>query len=367
MVKKLITQDTRMFLTGNEVIAYAANAAEAEFMYGYPITPQNEIMHTWCKLLPKTEAGFLQTEDEISAGFSTIGGILAGKRAFTATAGPGNVIMQDAQSMAEMMRIPFVCAVMQRGGPSTATVIYAQQETRLTCFGGNGEGFRIVYSTAGHQDLYDYMIKSFNTAWKYRFPTFMLADGYQGKMREPVTLYDPASRGITMEPTPAALGAKGIIGVDREATHLRNTFNLEEELMAHLDQYQVDFDAMSKEVEEYLEYRAEDAEVLVIAHGIVARSAMTAIDELRQKGIKAGLFRPITIRPLPVEPMRKAVRRAKQVLFTESANGQLAQMCLEKLYGLTTPYQTLYKMGVGVTGDDIVEKVTSMVKELANV
>ncbi len=234
MVKKLITEDTRMFLTGNETIAYAANAAEAEFMYGYPITPQNEIMHTWCKLLPKTEAGFLQTEDEISAGFSTIGGILAGKRAFTATAGPGNVIMQDAQSMAEMMRIPFVCAVMQRGGPSTATVIYAQQETRLTCFGGNGEGFRIVYSTAGHQDLYDYMIKSFNTAWKYRFPTFMLADGYQGKMREPVTLYDPASRGIKMEPTPAFLRAQGKIDVDRKANHMRNTFNLEEELIEFL-------------------------------------------------------------------------------------------------------------------------------------
>ena len=367
MVKKLITQDTRMFLTGNEVIAYAANAAEAEFMYGYPITPQNEIMHTWCKLLPKTEAGFLQTEDEISAGFSTIGGILAGKRAFTATAGPGNVIMQDAQSMAEMMRIPFVCAVMQRGGPSTATVIYAQQETRLTCFGGNGEGFRIVYSTAGHQDLFDYMIKSFNTAWKYRFPTFMLADGYQGKMREPVTLYDPKSRGIKMEPTPAALRAPGVIGVDREATHLRNTFNLEEELMEQLDKYQIDYDAMSKEVEEYLEYKAEDAEVLIIAHGIVARSAMTAVDELRAKGIKAGLFRPITIRPLPVEPMRKAVKRAKQVLFTESANGQLAQMCLEKLYGLTTPYQTLFKMGVGVTGDDIVAKVETMVREMANV
>ena len=367
MVKKLITQDTRMFLTGNEVIAYAANAAEAEFMYGYPITPQNEIMHTWCKLLPKTEAGFLQTEDEISAGFSTLGGILAGKRAFTATAGPGNVIMQDPQSMAEMMRLPFVCAVMQRGGPSTATVIYAQQETRLTCFGGNGEGFRIVYSTAGHQDLYDYMIKAFNTAWKYRFPTYMLADGYQGKMREPVTLYDPASRGITMVPTEAYLRAEGKVGVDRPATHWRNTFNLEEELMEHLNAYKEEYERISPEIEEYFEYKAEDAEVLVIAHGIVARSAMTAIDELRAKGIKAGLFRPITIRPLPVNPMRAAVKRAKQVLFTESADGQLAQMCLEKLYGLTTPYETLFKMGVGVTGDDIVEKVEAMVKELASV
>ena len=94
---------------------------------------------------------------------------------------------------------------------------------------------------------------------------------------------------------------------------------------------------------------------------------MTAIDELRAKGIKAGLFRPITIRPLPVEPMRKAVARAKQVLFTESANGQLKRMVMEKLYGLQTPYSTLFKMGVGVTGDDIVAKVEEMVKTPATV
>ncbi len=367
MVKKLIEKDTRMFLTGNEVLAYAANAAEAEFMYGYPITPQNEIMHTWCKLLPKTEAGFLQTEDEISAGFSTIGGILAGKRAFTATAGPGNVIMQDAMSMAEMMRIPFVCAVMQRGGPSTATVIYAQQETTLTCFGGNGEGYRIVYSTAGHQDLFDYMIKAFNTAWKYKFPTFLLADGYQGKMREPVTLYDPASRGIKMEPCVAQLRAPGKIDVDRKSTHMRNTFNLEEELMEELDKFDEEFNRIAPEIEEYAEYKADDADILIVAHGIVSRSAMTAVDALREKGIKAGLFRPITIRPLPVKPMRAACERAKQILFTESANGQLMRMVLEKIYGLQTPYSTLFKMGVGVTGDDIVAKVEQMVKQPATV
>jgi 2-oxoglutarate ferredoxin oxidoreductase subunit alpha len=92
---------------------------------------------------------------------------------------------------------------------------------------------------------------------------------------------------------------------------------------------------------------------------------MTAVEELRKKGIKAGLFRPVTIRPLPVEPMRKAISRAKQVLFTESANGQLARMVLEKAYGLTTPYDTLYKMGVGVTGGDIIEKVEQMVNKMA--
>ncbi|HSA06282.1 MAG TPA: transketolase C-terminal domain-containing protein [Candidatus Gastranaerophilales bacterium] len=365
MVKKLITEDTKLFMTGNEVIAYAAVAAGAEFMYGYPITPQNEIMHTWCKLLPKTEAGFLQTEDEISAGFSTIGGILAGKKAFTATAGPGNVIMQDAMSMAEMMRIPFVCAVMQRGGPSTATVIYAQQEVTLTCFGGNGEGHRIVYSTAGHQDLYDYTIKAFNTAWKYKFPTFMLADGYQGKMREPFTAYDPESRGIKMLPATPSLRGPGIAGVDRKPVHMRNTFNMEEELMEVLDSYEEEFNRIAPEIEEYEEYKADDAEILIIAHGIVARSARTAIDELREKGIKAGLYRPITLRPLAVQPLRKAVQRAKKLLFTESANGQMARICLEKMYGLTTPYETLYKMGVGVTGDDLVQKVQQMNGALA--
>ena len=179
-------------------------------------------------------------------------------------------------------------------------------------------------------------------------------------MREPVTLYDPASRGITMVPTEKSLLADGQIGVDRKSAHMRNTYNMEEELMNVLDGYQADFDKMAEEVQEWEEYKAEDAEILVIAHGIVARSARTAIDELREKGIKAGLFRPITIRPLAVKPLREAVSRAKQVLFTESANGQLAQMVLEKLYGLTTPYQTLFKMGVGVTGDDIVAKVESM-------
>jgi 2-oxoglutarate ferredoxin oxidoreductase subunit alpha len=364
MVKKIITEDTKLFMTGNEVIAYAAVAAGAEFMYGYPITPQNEIMHTWCKLLPKTEAGFLQTEDEISAGFSTLGGILAGKKAFTATAGPGNVIMQDAMSMAEMMRIPFVCAVMQRGGPSTATVIYAQQETTLTCFGGNGEGYRIVYSTAGHQDLYDYTIKAFNTAWTYKFPTFLLADGYQGKMREPVIAYDPASRGIQMVPATATLKGAGVEGVDRSAVHIRNTFNLEEELMEVLDSYEEEFNRIAPDIWEYSEYKADDCDILIVAHGIVARSAMTAIDILRARGIKAGLFRPITVRPLPVDPLKAACARAKKILFTESANGQLARMVLKEIYGCTTPYDTLYKMGVGVTGDDIVNKVESMSETL---
>jgi len=146
---------------------------------------------------------FQQAEDEIAAGFMLIGGVLAGRRAFTATAGPGHVLMQDAFSMAEAMRIPTVTYITQRGGPSTATVIYSQQEVTLTCFGGNGNGFRIVYSPGSLQEMYDYGIKVFNTAWKWRFPTFLLGDGYSAKMMGEVELYDPAERGIKMVPTEA--------------------------------------------------------------------------------------------------------------------------------------------------------------------
>lgn len=364
MVNKLITEDTKLFMTGNETVAYAAVAAKADIMYGYPITPQNEVMHTWAKLLPKTGASFLQTEDEISAGFCTVGGVIAGKKAFTATAGPGNVIMQDAMSMAEMMRLPAVFVILARGGPSTATVIYGQQETTLTVFGGNGEGFRVVYSSWSNQDLYDYTIKAFNTAWKYRWPTYVLADGYQGKMREPVVCYDPEARGINLVPSEPYVRAKGKPGIDRPVCHIRNAFSVEEELLECMDKYQKAFDEMAPEIEEYFTYKADDAEILVIAHGIVARSVMTAVDELRAQGIKAGLYRPITLRPLAVEPLRKAVANAKQVLFTESALGQMARICLEKMYGLNTPYDTLYKPGYGIVGEDIISKVKAMQSNL---
>ena len=206
MAEFALKGEQRVFMTGNEVCAWACVAAKADIMYGYPITPQNEIMHYWTRLAPKRGKRFLQTEDEISAGFTTLGGVMSGRKAFTATAGPGNVLMQEAASMAEMMRLPVVMIIQQRGGPSTATVIYSQQELTLTTFGGNGEGHRIVYSTSNHQELFDYTIKSFNAAWTYRFPTFVLGDGYQAKMRESLTMYDPEERGIKLVPAVPMIG-----------------------------------------------------------------------------------------------------------------------------------------------------------------
>lgn len=344
--------EQRVFMTGNEVCAWAAFAAKADIMYGYPITPQNEIMHYWTRLAPKFGKGFLQTEDEISAGFTTLGGVLAGRKAFTATAGPGNVLMQEAINMAEMMRIPIVCIVQQRGGPSTATVIYGQQETTLTTFGGNGEGHRIVYSSATHQDLFDYTIKAFNMAWTYRFPTFVLGDGYQAKMREPLTIYDPEFRSMTLVPATATLGEN-----NQQFKHLRNTFNTEEELYETVSKLVADYDKMAEKIVEYDARGCDDADIVIIAHGIVSRAALGAHEQLRAQGEKVGYFRPITVRPFPEKQLRAIADKTAKFLVAESAQGQLLKLVQTGIYGSSVPIETLLRPGVGITTEEIVEAV----------
>ncbi len=340
-------------MTGNEVVAHAALAAQADIMYGYPITPQNEIMQTWTRLASQEQRGFLQTEDELSAGFATIGGVLAGRKSFTATAGPGTVLMQEPLSMAEAMRIPVVVIVQQRGGPSTATVIYSQQEVTLTALGGNGEGLRVVYSTSSHQELYDYTIKAFNTAWKYRFPTFVLGDGYQAKMRESLILSEPGE----LVPAQAYLGQPGCPGRDRPAAHYRNTYNVEEELFSVLQSYVADYQKMAPEIAEWESWEVENSDLTVIAHGIVARAAKEAVGELRKQGFKVGYFRPVTLRPLPLTQLKAAAAQTGKFLVAESAQGQFARLLKEALYGSQVEIVPFFRPGLGITAEEIQAQV----------
>ncbi len=346
--------EQRAFMTGNEVCAWAALAAKADIMYGYPITPQNEIMHYWTRLAPKFGRKFLQTEDEISAGFTTLGGVLAGRKAFTATAGPGNVLMQESGNMAEMMRLPAVFIIQQRGGPSTATVIYAQQETTLTSFGGNGEGLRIVYSTMTHQELFDYTIKAFDKAWTYRFPAYVLGDGYQAKMREPLTIYAPEARGMKLVPTETMLGENK---AGKQFKHLRNTYNTEEELYEVVTKHLADYDRMAEELIEFDARDCDDADIVIVAHGIVSRAALTACIQLRNQGKKVGYFRAVTVRPFPGVQLRAIADRVKRLLVAESAQGQFLRLVQSGIYGSNVPIETLLRPGVGITSEEIVEAV----------
>ncbi|HEB01403.1 MAG TPA: ferredoxin oxidoreductase, partial [Candidatus Portnoybacteria bacterium] len=344
----------KQFLTGNEIIVRAALTAKAEIFFGYPITPTTEIMTYWTRVSEKDKTDqikFLQTEDEMAAGFALIGAVLAGKRVFTATSGPGNILMQDAFAMAEAMRLPVVAFIMQRGGPSTGTVIYSQQEVILTCLGGNGEGFRIVYSPSNLQELYDLSVKAFNTAWQYRFPTFVLGDGYQAKMQGLVELVGSKKRGAKLvKSEPYLLGKKqnlqkfmpkGSFSSNRSGKKeyfcLRNCYNLEEELNEANESIRKAYEQAAKKVIEYEISNVQKAEVIIFAHGMVAAAAKSAV------GGKVGLFRPITLRPFPQAEARKLAQRAKKIIILESAINQFGRLVKDALAGLSVQIEEHYK------------------------
>lgn len=358
---------TKELLTGNEAIVRGALAGGAEMMTGYPITPTTEILHYFADAVAKNpKLKILQTEDEMSAGFAMIGAILSGHKAFTATAGPGNILMQDAFSMAENMRLPIVAFINQRGGPSTGTVIYSQQEVNLTCFGGNGEGLRIVYSCANIQEMYHFAIKAFNTAWKYRFPTFVLADGYLAKTLTEIEISQPSEKNIEIVQPEAYLLNEhrkegDFAGTEhRRSVNLRNTYNLEKELYDLLQKHREAFDLATPEVVEYEDYHTLDAEIVIFAHGIVAAAVREAVDELRKENIKVGLFRPITLNPFPRQSALAVVPNKKLVLVVESSLGQFEKIVKANLYGLPTPIQSLLKPAMGINPEEIIAKIKSL-------
>jgi len=331
----------REFLTGNEIVVRAAQAAGARIMFGYPITPSTEITHSWAEAAEKDpRLLFIQTEDETSAGFGVAGAILGGKKAFTATAGPGTVLLQDPISMAEAMRLPFVGIITQRGGPSTGTVIYSQQEVTLTCFGGNTEGLRFVYSPSNLQEVYDLTIKTFNTAWKYRFPAFLLSDGYLAKTKGKVYLHKPAYLSTT----------KHILGDAKKIVNIRNTYSMEEELYEVLERDLREYEKISKEVRDYETYAASDAHTLIFAHGSVASACLAACQKLK----RVGLFRPITLRPFPAPEAKILAKKVKKVIIVESSAGQFARLVKEALYGIRTLILEYQKPALGITPEEII-------------
>ena len=337
----------KQFLMGNYILAQAAKEAGAKVMFGYPITPASEILEKWTDFCAEDKnLAYLQAEDEMAAGFGTIGACLAGIPAFTATAGPGNVLMQDAFSMAEALRIPTVAMIMQRGGLSTSTVIYSQEEVRLTCFGGNGEGFRVVYSTANLQELYDYTFKAFKIAWKYRWPTFILADGYQGKMMGLVEM-EKKNKQLLTEP------------ILKKNVNLRNCYNLEEEIGAIINDYRQEYQKVRSQIEEHEDYQLGDAKIILIAHGIVATATKAAVDLLRKDKIPVGLFRPITLRPFPAHAAIQALEKAEKIVVLESAEGQLANLLKDEVK-IPFPLIEYYKPAVGFAPEEIYEEIAKI-------
>ncbi|MDD2656753.1 MAG: thiamine pyrophosphate-binding protein [Patescibacteria group bacterium] len=343
----------KRFLNGYDVVLEACEDAEATQMFGYPITPTTEILSGWInKSLQNKNLHCLQTEDEVAAGFAVCGAVMAGAKAFTATAGPGTVLMQDALSMAEGMRLPFVALIGQRGGPSSGTVIYSQQEVNLSIHGGNGEGMRIVLSPSNLEELYSLTRKVFNYAYKYRFPSILLTDGYLLKTRQSFSL-----------PETKIENQKLLALVDETSQkNIRNIYTLEKELMSELEKNKQDFEEMSKEIVEFEIYSSDvaidDVGNLVIAHGIVGAVAKEAVDELNKQNKKVALFRPVSLSPFPKDELNKLAQKIKNIFVCESSLGQLRDLVKQNLE-YEVKISGIFKPAVGVEAEEIVDLVLS--------
>jgi 2-oxoglutarate ferredoxin oxidoreductase subunit alpha len=340
-------------LTGNEVVLKAALVAGADFFAGYPITPTTEVLSGWAKVAAKDKKlEFIQMEDEIASGFAVIGAILAGKKAWTVTAGMGHVLMQDPLALAESLRLPFVMYVGQRGGPSTGTVIYSQQELTLARYGGNGEGLRIIYAPSNLQELYELTQKAFNVAWKYRFPVIVLGDGYLSKTLSTVD----TTQKLPVEPAHPYF-------LNGQIKNMRNCFSKEEELAEHLNYLFCEFAEASREIVESESYKTEDASLVIFAWGSVGYAAKVAVAKLRKQGLKVGLFRPITMRPFDSARAIKSIKKAKKILVVESSAGHFGRIVRETLSGFSdAEFIRLYKPAEGITVEDITEKVVEVLK-----
>lgn len=308
----------KKFISGNQAVVEGALAAGAKAMYGYPITPSTEILQGWAAESDNdSNLIFLQTEDETSAGFCVNGSVLKGVKTFTATAGPGTVLMQDGLSMAENLRLPSVTVIMQRGGPSTGTVNYSQQEVNLACFGGNGEGLRIVYSVSSPQELYDYTIKAFDSAWRYRFPAIVLGDGYIGKQKTSVNIYNP----INQIKSHDLLLKK----------NYRNCFSSEKQFYSYLMEAISDYNKIPHHVTKYTEIGSSKATSLIVCHGSTFETVKSALNDLGPKKNQYYIFRPITLSPFPKDRLNEIIRRFKEIIIIESSFGQLSRLVKSNL------------------------------------
>ncbi|MFA6963660.1 MAG: ferredoxin oxidoreductase [Patescibacteria group bacterium] len=338
----------QVLISGNEAAVLGTIDAGATVMFGYPITPATEILEGYIRKAEENpELKYLQTEDEIAAGFGVLGSVLGGVKSFTASAGPGHVLLQDPIAMAENLRLPFVGIIMQRGGPSTGTVNFSQQEVTLAAFGGNGDGHRIVYSASTVPEMYELTKKSFETAWKYRFPTILLGDGYLGKMKNVVEI-DQHSEKAKSSP---------ILEEKAESTNLRNCYSSEESFGAVLDQTHKDWQKSREEIVESESYKVSDAKTLIVAHGLVASAARDAVKIMRKSGARIGLFRPITLNPFDKAKLLIAAKKTEKIIIIESSLNQLSRIVKYEMAGQKAKFIEISKSAQGFTPEEIIDQI----------
>jgi len=310
----------KILMKGNEALAEAAIMAGCRHYFGYPITPQTEVAAYMSRRMPKIGGTFLQAESEIAAINMVIGAAAAGKRAMTSSSSPGISLKSEGISYMAGCDLPGLIVNVQRGGPGLGGIQPSQSDYfQATRGGGHGDYHLLVLAPSSVQEMADLVFKGFDLAEKYRMPCMLLADGTMGQMMEPVVLPE---RGAETAPKPWALtGTEG-----KRRPNIINSLALEPQELEKWNEERFRRYDVVRENEQLSEsYRMEDAEICVVAFGIAARVSQNAVDMARQKGIKAGMIRPITLWPFPEKALKAAAEACKAFISVELNMGQMIE------------------------------------------
>lgn len=317
-----------MLMKGNEAIAHACIRCGADGFFGYPITPQTEIIETLSLLKPWETTGMvvLQAESEVAAINMVYGGAGAGKRVLTTSSSPGVALMQEGIAYMAGAEIPGVIVNVQRGGPGLGTIQPSQSDYfQATRGGGNGDYNVIVLAPASVQEMADFVDLAFTLAFKYRNPAMILSDGVIGQMMEKVVLPPMKPRRteeeIIRECPWATIGrTKG------RKPNILTSLELKPEVMEQRNLHLQEKYKTIRDTE--VRYEAElcdDADYIIVAFGSAARVAEKSIETAREQGIKVGLFRPITLWPFPSQQIHELAKTKKGILVAEINAGQMIE------------------------------------------
>ena len=348
-------------MKGSEAIAEAAIRAGARFFFGYPITPQTEIPEYMSARMPEVGGCFLQAESEVAAINMVYGAASTGERVITSSSSPGVSLKQEGISYCAGAQLPCVILNVMRGGPGLGSIQASQGDyNQAVKGGGNGDYHLITYAPSSIQEAIDIFSFAFDKAEKYRVPVLFLADGIMAQMMEPVEMPEMVDFKVDPEKKPwAATGWKP--GDDPAKRAVINSLYINtEELTVHNNELQATYREIEKNEVMYEAYLCEDADYVITAFGTVARIAKSAINELREKGIKVGLFRPITVWPFPYKELAEASKNAKVLLDVEANEGQMLQDVKLAING-AKPVEYFGHCGsLMPTTDEIVAKILEM-------
>lgn len=309
----------RVLMEGNEAIAEAAVRAGCRAYFGYPITPQSQVIEYLAHRMPEVGGVVMQAESEVSSINMVYGAAAAGARVMTTSSSPGVSLMCEGFSYLVGAELPCLIVNVMRAGPGLGGILPSQADyNQATRGGGHGGYHTLVLAPSSVQECVDLIAQGFELADKYRNPVFILADGLLGQMMEPVVL--PEMREVTQVEKPWAT-----CGLHGRGT--RNIVNSLDTVPERLEQHNLHLDRKYDEIRAN-EQRCEiighpEPDILLVAYGTVSRIVRSAIERAAEAGLKVGLARPITLWPYPYEAVEKAARTARAALVVEMNNGQM--------------------------------------------